>query len=700
MLSGGLAFSEGDVTSQMTNLVLQIAVILFAVRICGKASERIGIPSVLGELISGVIIGPYALGGIPLPGFPHGFFPLNSADLAVSPELYGFSTIASIILLFASGLETDFALFLRYSITGSIVGLGGVIFSFVFGALAGVLLMGKSFSDPLCLFLGIMSTATSVGITARILSTQKKMDSPEGVTILAAAVFDDVLGIVLLAVVLGIVSAIQGGGSISAGSISLIAARAFGIWLGFTALGLIFSKKIASFLKLFKHSWDFSICALGLALLLSGFFEKQGLAMIIGAYVTGLSLSGTDIANVVQERIYGLYEFFVPLFFAVMGMMVNVRALFNTEVLTFGIAYTILAVLSKVLGCGIPTLALGFNVRGALRIGSGMVPRGEVALIIAGIGLTAGILDEQMFGVVIMMTLLTTLVAPPLLTASLKMNGRGTRKETKVGDSETITWDFGNPEIAGIVNHGFLRDLRSEGFFVQSLNMDEGISHARKDDISISITKKENEIEIEATAEDAGFIKTTMYENVLRLNDVMQDLKEASDPLQLKRESFDGFARTSSLHPDKQLVKKVKARAITVDLQGSSKEEILKELVQLLANTGHVTDFQQVLHDVSEREKVMSTGMQNGIALPHAKTDGVDSLCCAIGIKKGGADFGAMDGKPSNLFIMVASPKSTNSPHLQFLAFITGKLKNEDTRKNIVDAPDAAAIKEIISNAE
>ena len=275
LLAGGLVSAEGDVTAQMTNLVLQIAVILFAVRVFGKLAERVGIPSVLGELISGVIIGPYALGGIPLPGFPQGIFPLNSADLAVSPELYGFSTIASIILLFASGLETDFALFLKYSLAGSIVGLGGVVFSFVFGAMTGVLLMGRAFSDPLCLFLGIMSTATSVGITARILSNQKKMDSPEGVTILAAAVFDDVLGIVLLAVVLGIVAALQGGGAVNAASISLIAARAFGIWLGFTALGLIFSKKVAGFLKLFKHSWDFSICALGLALLLAGFFEKQ-----------------------------------------------------------------------------------------------------------------------------------------------------------------------------------------------------------------------------------------------------------------------------------------------------------------------------------------------------------------------------------------------------------------------------------------
>src|SRR5574344_744929 len=231
---------EGEsITGVMANLVLQIGIILFAVRLGGFLVKKIGIPSVLGELLAGVAIGPYALGGLGFPGFPQGLFPLYSESLAVSPELYAFSTVASIILLFASGLETDLGLFLKYSVAGGIIGIFGVIFSFVFGDLVGVFLMKASFMDPRCLFLGILSTATSVGITARILSDQKKMDSPEGVTILAAAVFDDVLGILCLAVVLGIVSVLTGsgvGGTLTAGKIGAIAGRAFGIWLGFTAL--------------------------------------------------------------------------------------------------------------------------------------------------------------------------------------------------------------------------------------------------------------------------------------------------------------------------------------------------------------------------------------------------------------------------------------------------------------------------------
>jgi len=193
------------ITDAMAALVFQLGVILFAVRVCGSLAKIIGIPQVVGELLAGVVIGPYTLGSIPLPGFPNGLFPLDSQDagfLAPGNELCALASIASIIFLFVSGLETNISRFLRYSVGGGIIGICGVIFSFVFGNLAGIFLLGFNFLSPQCLFLGILSTPTSVGITTRILSKQKKMDSPEGAATLGAAVFDDLLGIIGLAVVL------------------------------------------------------------------------------------------------------------------------------------------------------------------------------------------------------------------------------------------------------------------------------------------------------------------------------------------------------------------------------------------------------------------------------------------------------------------------------------------------------------------
>ena len=672
-----------NVTEIMSELVLQIGIILFAVRLGGRLVKKIGVPPVLGELLAGVAIGPYALGSIALPGFPHGIFPLGEGSLAVSTELYAFATVASIILLFASGLETDLGLFLRYSVAGGVIGIGGAVISFAAGAFCGVALLHAPFMDPRCLFLGILSTATSVGITARILSDQKKMDSPEGVTILAAAVFDDVLGIIMLAVVLGIVALVSGhsGGGISARAILAIAGKAFGIWLGFTALGLIFSRQIAAFLKIFKHSFDFSVLALGIALILAGLFEQQGLAMIIGAYIAGLSLSKTDIAAVIQERIHGLYEFFVPLFFAVMGMMVNVREIASAPVLIFGAVYTVAAILAKIIGCGGPALLLGFNGKGALRIGAGMVPRGEVALIIAGIGLASGALNNQLFSVIIVMTLVTTLAAPPLLNMALKIAGQGTRKPVKDEDSAQAVWEFESDEIADLVVDILLKDLRAEGFYVQMMNIDEGLSQARKDDISLSITEEESAVTIETAKTDMPFVKNAVYEVILRLSDTIQKLKDSADPAAMKKELLDKDARTS-----RNLLSLIEPETITLELQGETKEAIITEMVDMLAARGKLLDRGVVLADVFEREKAMSTGMEYGIALPHAKTDGIHDIAVAVGIKKAGVDFEAMDGQPSRLFIMVVSPKKTSGPHVQFLAAIGAVLQDEELRNAIINA--------------
>lgn len=686
---------EEGIASVMANLVLQLGILIFAVRLIGKLFKKIKVPTVLGELLIGVVIGPFALGGIPLPGFPQGIFPLNSASLAVSPELYSFSQVASIILLFASGLETDLKLFLKYSVAGGVIGIGGVVFSFVLGDLVGVLLLHTNFMDVRCLFLGIMSTATSVGITARILSDKKKMDSPEGVTILASAVFDDVLGIILLAVILGVVAVLNGtGASISGVEIAKIAGKAFGIWLVFTALGLIFSKQIAKFLKFFKHSYDFSICALGLGLLLAGVFEKQGLAMIIGAYVIGLSLSSTDIAPIIQERIRGLYDFFVPIFFAVMGMMVNVGEMLSKEVLIFGAIYTVVAILAKVFGCAFPAMLMGFNFKGGLRIGCGMIPRGEVALIIAGIGLTAGILDEKLFGVVILMTLVTTLVAAPFLNFSLSLPGRGTRKETTTEDGITLSWDFGSDEIADLVVDMLLKNLRNEGFYVQMMNINEGISQARKGSTVLSIKEEENIVTIETSAEAEAFVKTSMYEMILGVIDLINNLKKGFDGIALKKDILDSDATDAD--SDNQFKKLIKPEVIIANSKAETKDDLLKEMVLLLSNTGNVRDWELVLSDVLSREKIMSTGMEKGIAIPHAKSDGVIAPCVAVCVKKDGIDFGSIDKEPSKIFFMIVSPKKANSPHLQMLASISSIVRNKETLSKILEAKNSDEICKIL----
>jgi len=673
-----------EFTELVAALVLQIGIILFAVRLCGRLVKKIGIPSVVGELLAGILIGPFALGGIPLPGFPAGIFPLAEGSvLAVSVELYAFATVASIVLLFVCGLETNLSLFLRYSVKGGLVGISGALLAFVAGTLSGAVLLDISIFDPRSLFIGVITITTSIGISARTLSEQKKMETPEGVMILTAGVFDDVVWIILLAVATGIAAITSGysGESFSAQAIFLLAGRVLGIWLVVTALALIFSKALASFLKFFRNSLDFSVLALGFAMILAGLMERQGFALIIGAYIAGLALSKTDIAAVVQERIHGLYEFFVPMFFAVMGMMVNVREIISPPVLIMGLVLTLAAIVAKVIGCGGPALLLGFNRKGALRIGTGMIPRGEGALITCGIALALGVLDNRLFSSAVLMIFLTIVIAPPLFSLVLKIPGQGTRKPVKNDDSVQETWVFESDEIADLVMDNLLKTLRKEGFYIQTMNIDEGLSQAHKGDIAIFITEDHKSLTIATSKTDMAFVKTEIYEVILELSHNIQKLKDSIKTAKMKKDLLDVSARTT-----KDTLALIDPKYVRVELKGETKEEIITELVDMLAAGGKLLDRNQVLSDVFEREKAMSTGMEYGVALPHCKTDAINETTVALGIKKAGVTFDSLDGLPSKIIILLVSPKKATGIHVQFLAAVGAILGHEGLREAVIKA--------------
>jgi len=274
------------VVERTSLLVIQLSVILFSAWLGGVCFNKLHLPCVLGEILSGVLIGPYCLGQIPFLGFANGMFPVPGT-FPVSIELYSLATIASITLLFFVGLETDIQTFLRFSFAGSVLGIFGVIFSFAAGDYVGILvsehLLGQKVGifSPVPLMLGVISTATSVGISARILSQRKKMNSPEGVSILAAAVIDDVLGIIILAIVVGMAKS----GHVGVKEVSFIALKAFAMWIGFTALGIRYASSISNALKKVGDRTVIAVLGLGLAFLLAGIFEKSGLAGVIGLSV-------------------------------------------------------------------------------------------------------------------------------------------------------------------------------------------------------------------------------------------------------------------------------------------------------------------------------------------------------------------------------------------------------------------------------
>lgn len=525
--------SGRDMGHLMTILVLQLAVIVIAVRFFGLIFSRyLKQSKVLGELVAGMVIGPYALGSFSLPFLNQPLFPRIESVLPVSTELYGLAVVASIVLLFLAGLETDLPTFLKFSRIGSLVGIGGVILSFFLGDMIAVLLLPgvDSFMSPVALFLGTLSTATSVGITARILSEKRKLSSPEGVTILAGAVLDDVLGIIILAVVVGISKIGASGGEIYWGKIGIIALKAFGFWLICTVLGILFAKKISKKLKWFKSNEAIAGVVLGLALFLAGLAEMAGLAMIIGAYIVGLSFSQTDMANELQERLQGVYQFLVPVFFCVMGMMVNFSAL--KGIIVFGIIYTACAILGKIVGCGIPAYFSGFNLKGSFRIGAGMLPRGEVTLIVAGIGLSAGAIGQDMFGIAIMTLLIASIIAPPLLIKSFE-GGTGLRDKKLIKEEEKgfcLKIKFPSVYITDFIRSRILQAFQNEDFFVHRLNLDRLIYHIKKENICITLVQENKGIELTTDSDNKQLANLIVAEEILELKDLLEGVEKLESP--------------------------------------------------------------------------------------------------------------------------------------------------------------------------
>ena len=672
---------SGDVMHRMMLLSIQMGVILFAAKIGNILFEKIYLPGALGEMIVGIVIGPYCLGGLSFYGFQYGVFP-TFPGLGVSPELYGLCNIAAIVLMFMIGLETDLKMLFRYSMAGFAAGVGGVVISFVFAAGMVVVFSERLFGQymgwmsPPALIMGIVSTATSVGITARILSEKRKLDTPEGVTIVSAAVIDDIIGVILLAVVMAIATATRSGGKVNWGHIAAVGVKAIGVWLAATVIGLAASRKISFLLKWFGKRTSMAIMALGLALVVGGLFEEAGLAMIIGAYVMGMSLSKADISHVIRENLHPIYVFLVPVFFCVSGMRIDMGAFTNPSMVAFGVAGAVVGLIAKVIGCGGAVMMTNFNWRGALRVGFGMAPRCEVSLIIAGVGLTQGLITSELFACSIIMILFNTFIAPPALLLLFRNPARGTRKAISTEDEarNAVRFNLPSPEMTEFLTNKLSSIFQSEGYFVHLLDHDRQLYQLRKDDVIIDMQQSDSELVFYCSEADVALVNTAMYEAVAALEQAIRGLKEPLDsgavatrlqtatPINRKKQTLAGYLRPELVEPD---------------LKGETKEEIIEELLDILHRNGMIKDRDEAVRAVWDREQSMSTGLQYGVAIPHGKTDTVRELVCAVGLKKTGIDYGSMDGQPSKIFILTISPKSKPAPHVRFMSVVSQVLDDE-----------------------
>lgn len=380
----------------MENLefILALALILFATKIAGTLSVRLGQPAVLGKLISGVILGPAVLGWI-VPG----------------DFIHYFSQIGVLLLMFIAGLETDLEQFRQSWKSSLAVAVGGVIFPMIGGYSLG---MALGWSTEQALFLALVISATSVSISVQTLKEMNKLNSKEGTTILGAAVVDDILVVVLLAVTMSFFGA---GEAVSIPSLLLKKVLFFAVII---AAGWFIVPHIMKWISKFKVTETVVSAAIFICLGFSYFAEMMGVAGIIGAFAAGIAISQTSYKHTVETKIEPIaYTLFVPVFFVSIGLDISFAGL--GEQIWFIVILTLICIFTKLIGSGLGARLTGFNLRQSMAIGSGMISRGEVALILMTSSTGSHLLTGSTYTSIVLVVIITTLVTPPLLKKTFQV---------------------------------------------------------------------------------------------------------------------------------------------------------------------------------------------------------------------------------------------------------------------------------------
>ncbi|MBO0726703.1 MAG: cation:proton antiporter [Blastocatellia bacterium] len=382
-----------------------IFVMFVAAKLAAEIFERLKQPAVAGEIVAGVIIGPSALGWV-----------------APSELTATLSEIGVILLLLLVGLETKPADIFRVGWRALLVAVLGVVLPFIAGYLV-MLAWGETKIEAI--FVGAAMVATSVGITARVLGQMGLLSLEVSRIILGAAVIDDILGLLVLSVV----SSLAKEGGVNYAQIGTTAALAVGFTLLVILVGARAVNRIRTRVENLKVGQSYLIFGLALCLGLALVASYIGVAAIIGAFLAGMALSESAEGTDMPHQAEAVTEFMLPFFLTNIGMQLKLDALLNRNTIILALIVTILAVLSKLIGCGVAAWPLG--KRKAAQIGMGMVPRGEVGIVVAQIGLSLNAVDAGTYGVVLFMVVATTLIAPPFLVRLFRGETRGA-KESEV----------------------------------------------------------------------------------------------------------------------------------------------------------------------------------------------------------------------------------------------------------------------------
>src|SRR5918992_369241 len=392
--------------SAFLHVMISLGILLFAAKLMAELFHRIKLPIVLGELLAGIIVGPFALGALPL---------VDGEPLVVLDEtIRHIGEIAAVVILFIAGLEITPREFLRGGAAAFTVGSLGVIVPFFVGYYAFTAFGIEALQSIL---IATALTATSIAISIQVLTELGKMQTKEARLILGAAIVDDILAIAVLSVV---VTMVQTGNTQPAiFDIVLLIMQVLGTFAAILVVSVLVIPRVVHTERLWKSKGSLEGIVTATFFAAAGVAAFLGLSPILGAFAIGMAVASTRIINQVHEYVDKLQIIFAPLFFAIIGAQVDLRGV-NLDVLFLAGIIIAIAVVTKLIGCALPSLLFLKDRPSSMRVGIGMVSRGEVGLIVAGVGVSSGALTNNIYTAVIIMVAATTIITPIWLKIAYK----------------------------------------------------------------------------------------------------------------------------------------------------------------------------------------------------------------------------------------------------------------------------------------
>jgi Kef-type K+ transport system membrane component KefB len=403
--------------SVFLHVMISLGILLFAAKLMAELFHRIKLPIVLGELLAGIIVGPFALGSLPL---------INGEPVVVLDEtIRHVGEIAAVVILFIAGLEITPREFLRGGVAAFTIGSVGVIVPFFVGYYAFEAFGIEALQSIL---IATALTATSIAISVQVLTELGRMQSKEARLVLGAAIVDDILAIAVLSVVITMVQ--TGNTQPAIFDIILLIMQVLGTFAAILIVSVLVIPRILHTERLWKSKGSLEGIVTAAFFAAAGVAAFLGLSPIVGAFAIGMAVASTRIIKQVHDYVDKLQIIFAPLFFAIIGAQVDLRGV-NLDVLFLAGIIIAIAVVTKLIGCGLPSLIFLKDKARSMKVGIGMVSRGEVGLIVAGVGVSSGALSNDIYTAVIMMVAATTIITPIWLKISYKKEPLESSASTK-----------------------------------------------------------------------------------------------------------------------------------------------------------------------------------------------------------------------------------------------------------------------------